>query len=516
MANAAAIEWNRLATEFADVDCGGVTGRRFVEQHRVGGQVAAAYRRQSPVTWRINRAQVDSERRPPTAVESTERVGNPQRELVFQTERYARWRMLPREDSDFEWTQRVEGAESYLLAWDRYAQYPRFQVSIPQGALPYAPYFGRLVFERAIPIGSPAQMRMISVMQPANDGEAWTQALPEWEDRSAIPMIGPGTLRMQLFQMRSTLVAVDPADGQILWRRNDLEPNSGLFDRSMGLFADDNVVGVLGADRVSYRLLDAATGDVLRDGKLEADRSTLRYAAGTRLIWVIEGSDGKRIRIWDAAEDRVIFEDTVRERQYVSLSLDRELVWLNADDQVCVLDVKRNQMVVRCPLHSSEVTKISSFKVFRQGGRYFVNLGRTLPTARTEHYHSVLNDHALPVTPLRDDLLAVDASGTSIAWKRTVPQTSIVSWGRLPVPVMVSMSKVRHKADNNNEWLRVDVLDIATGQRLSLGDQLPKDRWVHADYDGEHGAIHIYGLQNTVRIRFDKAMQQLPNGDDIL
>lgn len=262
-------------------------------------------------------------------------------------------------------------------------------------------------------------------------------------------------------------------------------------------------------------MLDAATGDVLRHGKLDADRSMLRHAAGTRIIWVIDGTD-KRVRIWDAAEDRVIFEDTVRERQYVSLSSDRELIWLNADGQVCVLDVKRNQMLVRCPLDPADVAKISSFKVFRQNGRYFINLGRTVATAKTEHFHHAINDHALPVTQLRDDLLAVDASGTSIAWKGAVPQTSIVSWGRLPVPVLVSMSKVRHKADNNHEWLRVDAYDIATGQRLSLGDQLPKDRWVHADYDGEHGEIHIYGLQNTVRVRFGKAMQQLPDNDDVL
>jgi hypothetical protein len=202
--------------------------------------------------------------------------------------------------------------------------------------------------------------------------------------------------------------------------------------------------------------------------------------------------------------------------KYVRLSADRELVWLSADDHLCVLDVKRNQMLVRCPLDASELTRISSFNVFRQAGRYFLNLGRTLPTARTEHYHSALNDHALPVTPLSDDLLAIDPSGTSIAWKRTLPRTSILSWGKLPVPVLVSMSKVRHKADNNHEWLRVDVHDVVTGQRLGTADLLPKDRWVHSDYDGEHGEIRVYGLQHTVRVRFGKSIQQLPDSDEVL
>ena len=97
-----------------------------------------------------------------------------------------------------------------------------------------------------------------------------------------------------------------------------------------------------------------------------------------------------------------------------------------------------------------------------------------------------------------------------------MPKTSIVSWGRLPVPVLVSMSKVRHKSDNNHEWLRVDVHDLATGQSLATGDYLPKDRWGHADYDGEHGEIRIFGLQHTVSIRFGKSIQQVPDQDDVL
>lgn len=517
MSNAAANQWERLVKDFANVNCNGQTGSEFVRDRlRRGGSTAVAYRRQSGITWPLKRAVIRTTRRGPTAQESTERVGNPQRELVFQAERYARWRVQPRDESDFEWTQRIDGADSYLVAWDRNAQQARFQLSLAQGTLPFVPNFGRLPFERAIPIGTPAQMRMISVLQPANDGEAWSQTLPEWEDRSLVPLVGPGTLRLQLFQNRSTLVAVDPADGQFLWRRNDLEPNSGLNDRTVGVFADDQVVGVLGNDRVSYRLLDAATGEVLRSGKLDADRSTLRFAAGARLIWVVEGNDGKRVRIWDAVEDRIIFEDTVRERQYVSLTLDRELVWLSADDHLCVLDVKQNHMLVRCPIDTADVAKISSFRVFRQAGRYFLNLGRAMPAVRTEHYQSALNDHALPVTPISDDLYAVNPAGTSLAWKRSMPKASIVSWGKLPVPVLISMSKVRHKADNNHEWLRVDVHDITTGEILATGDYLPKDRWVHADYDGEHGEIRIFGLQNTVSIRFGKSIQQVPSLDDVL
>ncbi len=517
MATAAAVQWERLQSQFAEVHCDtDLTGRDFVRRQSTITEVAAAYRRQSPVTWPIQRVLVDSVRRPAAIADSGDRGGISLRDTGFQSDRFPRWGILPREEFDFEWRQRIEGAESILMPWDRYAQQPRFQMRLGNIVTPVG---GRSVFEHSLAIGMPAKMRMVSVMQPLTDGEAWTQSLPDWEGRSAVPIPGPVTLRMQLFQVfptRPTLVAVDPADGTVLWSRTDLDPNSGLADRNLGIFADDDVVGVMGEDRVSYRLFDATTGDFIRAGKLEAERTTWRFAVGARIIWVVNGNDGQRVRIWDAAEDRVIFEESIRERQFVSMTPDRELVWLTADEHLCVLDVKRNQMVVRCPIDSTEPGKIASLKVFRQGGRYFVNLNRSLQVAKTEHSHISLNDHALPLIQLRDDLLAIDATGTSVAWKRSVPQMGIVQWGRLPVPFLMAVSKVRNRTDNNHEWLRVDLIDPATGERLGVGDHLPRDRWVHADYDGERGEVRIHGLQNIVRIRFNRTLQQLPGNGEVL
>ncbi len=516
----AAEQWERLASEFAEMDCGdGVTGRKYVTRRSGAGEVAAAYRGRSPVAWSVRRAVVDSIRVAPASADANERGGNPLRDGSFQSSRFPRWVLHPRDEMGFEWRQRIDGAESVLMPWDRYAQQPRFEMRVPQGAMTPPVLNGRSIFENSLAVGLTAQMRMVSVLQSVTDGEAWTQTLSEWEGRSAMPIPGPATSRMQLFQIfssRPTLVAVDPADGTILWRRNDLEPNSGLADRMLGIFADDDVIGILGEDRVSYRLLDAATGDVIRTGKLEADRTALRFAIGSRIIWVAEGTDGKRLRIWDAIEDRVIFEDSVRDRQFVSLTPDRELVWLTADDELCVLDVKRNQLLVRCPLDPSEAGRLSTLRVFRQAGRYFVNLARPQQVARTEHYYTPLSDHALPLMQIQDDLLAIDVGGTSVAWRQTVPKLGLMQWGRLPVPFLVGVSKVRDKADHNHEWMRVDLLDLHSGERLGVGDHLPKDRWVHADYDGSLGEIRIYGLQNTVRIRFGKGLQQIPESEDVL
>lgn len=518
--SAAAAQWDRLADEFAEVDCGGgISGQQFLDRQSRTTPVAAAWRHRRSVTWPVHRAVVDFERHLPSTADASERGGNPLREGGFQSSRFPRWNLHTRDELDFEWRQRIDGPESVLIPWDRYAQQPRFEMRVPHGALVPPVQNGRYYFANSLAVGMPATMRMVSVLQPVTDGEAWSQSLTEWEGRSAIPTPGPATLRMQLYQIfssRPALVAVDPADGAVLWRRNDLEPNSGLADRTVGIFADDDVVGVLGEDRVSYRLLDATTGEVLRTAKLEADRTTARYVVGSRIIWVVEGTDGKRLRIWDAIEDRVIFEDAVRERQFVGLTGDRDLVWLTDEDELCVLDVKENRLRVRCPLDPSDAGRLSTVRVFRHGGRYFLNLQRPQQVSRTEHYHTPLSDHSLPLVQLRDDLLAIDESGTSVAWRQAIPPMGLMQWGTLPVPLLVMLSKVRDKADHNHEWMRVDLLDLRSGERLGVGDHLPKDRWVHADYDGERGEIQIHGIEHTVRIRFHRALQQIPDDDRTL
>ena len=145
-----------------------------------------------------------------------------------------------------------------------------------------------------------------------------------------------------------------------------------------------------------------------------------------------------------------------------------------------------------------------------------MNLQRPIQVARSEHTQTVLSETSLPLTQAKDDLLAIDASGTSVAWRQTVLQTGILQWGRLPVPFLVAVSKVRDKADHNHEWMKVDLLDLDTGERLGVGDHMPKDRWVHADFDGGSGEIRIYGVQNTVRVQFGRPLQQIPASESVL
>ena len=113
-----------------------------------------------------------------------------------------------------------------------------------------------------------------------------------------------------MFQLRNELILIDPSDGRVLWRRDDLEPGSGLpADSAIGLLADERAVFVLGADRQSYRVYDVATGELVRQGRLDHDLRFTRVGIGTLVLHQAETPEGRNLRLWDAATNELVLDD---------------------------------------------------------------------------------------------------------------------------------------------------------------------------------------------------------------
>src|SRR5690606_3908312 len=131
------------------------------------------------------------------------------------------------------------------------------------------------------------------------------------------------------FQWRNVLLMVDPADGQLLWRRNDIEPNSGIYaDSRIGLLADDEIVFVLAADKTHYRVLNARTGSEIRKGVLTQDVRFARYALGSMILHLSDDVEQRHIRVWDPATDQLILNDTLRSRQLFTRFSDEAVAWM--------------------------------------------------------------------------------------------------------------------------------------------------------------------------------------------
>jgi hypothetical protein len=150
---------------------------------------------------------------------------------------------------------------------------------------------------------------------------------------------------------------------------------------------------------------------------------------------------------------------------------------------------------------------ITNLRPFAQGGRYFVNLMRNLPVAKTENPHENFRDQMVPLTNVRDDLIAVEPGRSTPLWRIVSPNRSFVQWGRTPSPALLGLSVVKARNDNQRRWLVVETLDPATGLRLGYADQLPEMRLFHADYDGQSGTIRLIGDKGDIELRFGREVQ---------
>ena len=111
-------------------------------------------------------------------------------------------------------------------------------------------------------------------------------------------LVGPAGATFALFQARSTMVAVDPGTGRLLWQRNDLPQSAGLRSNPYsGLFGDERVLTVFDADGYRYTTYLTATGEMLKRGRLAISTRHERRLFGRLLFYVHESAGKTWLRI---------------------------------------------------------------------------------------------------------------------------------------------------------------------------------------------------------------------------
>lgn len=362
-----------------------------------------------------------------------------------------------------------------------------------------------------VPFSMSGEIRALSPLQGDREFVAWKLELPEWTRRSAQASGGPATARIALFQWKNVLFAVDPAYGRLLWRRNDLEANCGLFiDPRIGLIATDSIVFILGHDKTNYRVLDLASGRELRAGRLDQDSRFARYDIGNAILYIHDSGEQRQIRVWDPETNTLLLEDSIRTRQLISRFTQDKVAWLTGDSRLKIFSATTRQILVDVPLPTSDVTGAATLKVFAQNGWHFVSIGRNQPTAHTNHFQLPIPERALPGEVMRDEFLAIGPDGKDIRWRKSVPNRTLLQIGDGEVPLLLAGCLIRDKRDANRRWLRIEAWDLETGSILGIGDQLNNDKLLYADFDGPAGRITLMGRKSEIEIDFTQSRRMPP------
>lgn len=469
-----------------------------------------AWQRKRPIDWSIERVQVRSRLRTDAQVTDFTQAatGRPRQHAPYEDFQRSIGSVAP--EASLEWMLRNTERGTEIGVFDKLSSQKLFESVLPFGASPPST-LGKLSDPMLVPFSLPGEIRALSPLQGNRDFLAWQIALPEWTRRSGQALCGPATNSIACFQWKHVLLVVDPADGRLLWRRNDIEPNSGIYaDSRIGLLADDDVVFVLGADKSSYRILDAATGQQLRQGTLLQDVRFARYELGGKILHLQDEVDQRRIRVWDPNRDELLLDDSLRSRQLFSRISDDAVAWLTADSRLRVFSCAAGRITVDVQLTADDIGGVATLKVAEINGWHYVSIGRNQPLASTTHFQMPIQDKLIPGESFRDALLAIGPEGKEVQWRRTIPQRTLLQPGTDDLPFLIAACLVRDKRDPNRRWLKVEVFDRETGHLLGMGDHLPNDRLLHVDYDGPSGMLRLIGRRTEIELDFSRAIQPTP------
>ena len=141
------------------------------------------------------------------------------------------------------------------------------QVGVEAGHIDLPPQFSVPIWwhqsrsGHLLPLGSHSSMLGLSLLERSETRPLWKRRFVPLTTRPEMLRVGPSGVLAVTFQSRQHLLACSPVDGELLWRRGDLETGSGSFaDAASGFFGDDHVLVVSRGDRIGHDVFETLTG----------------------------------------------------------------------------------------------------------------------------------------------------------------------------------------------------------------------------------------------------------------
>ncbi len=315
-----------------------------------------------------------------------------------------------------------------------------------------------------LPLGTLGAVHGVSLL----DREvAWTTTPPGLASRSEVVRVGPAGQSYATFQCRQQLFVLDPANGELLWQRTDLESLTGLMaDTSCGLFGDQKVLAVFAADRSHYTLYETATGAELCRGRLDADRRQPRRAFGRFLAYLTNTSTDRRLRIWDPLYDHLLLDEPADALADISLLAGvapgtkayqfvrgaDELAYVTTDNRLKIVDVRSGESRLQLPLPNGPASQLGHLRVCTDGDRYYVNVHDLTAQANSPQTTFVTSDTTLPAEHFQGTLCVVDRHSGDVLWTRAVGNRTLLHIPEFRLPYLVTLCVCGRGTNSRGKW----------------------------------------------------------------
>lgn len=374
-------------------------------------------------------------------------------------------------------------------------------------------YVGHLM-----PVGGKTEMHAVSLLESQDGRPFWKHRFRpvETTNNDAIePSVATPTVFV--FQTVKHLIGIEPRSGRVLWRRSDLDLESGVrVDREAGLFGDSESLTLFHKDAETYSILSSLTGQTLRTGTANVDFRYPKRVFGRKLFHVTresttaENTTFRRIRVWDPAKDRFDFDVEIVGRLNFASSNSDEIALL-IGHKLMVFRMPEVEQIAEIEFQPTDLTQFTTLRMFSDEQNVYLNLQeRTTGVSNDRNNYYLAGDSSIPLDSVfKGKLMAVSKASGKVLWKRSVQPRSVLNISQCDLPFLVGLSRVSPRGNNTQRALEVELIDRQTGEVLGHSDRLIPDRIVRCVVDREQGRLTLHGLSSRIDLDFSRATQSI-------
>lgn len=324
----------------------------------------------------------------------------------------------------------------------------------------------------------------------------------QWNTAGDRPILGPYGAEYCILQAGETILALDPLDGHVLWRRSDFEHDAGLVtDEVSGMFGDERALVVFNADHLHYRVLDPRSGELLRSGALELTKDDLRkrrWCFGRKLLYTTSVSGHARLVLWDPLTDRCDVDLLLERRLLIDGAAGRGIAAVLNGERLLIIDTESGIPLWEHQFEPKQLDGARMLRVVHDLQRFYIHFERDSTGSQLS---PATGDLDLPNLQLGGLLCVVDRD-TGEHWERTMPRCNLLWFPTERLPVLMTLARLRDGHQAQNVTLALEVIEVATGRTLTQRDDLHKTALVHAACDAKAGTIELSGIGARIVVRY--------------
>ena len=490
---------HEIGTRLASVKgADGLSGGDFYSNYQRDSLAWSAAQRFVPPDWRIDTVQIREEHDVDLKLRGT--FNTAPRYVHFP---HSSQQLIVRGQSPTNMLQQIDSETGTVMA----------DITLPPGgAQAFFPYLdARNRIGHYLPLGGVGNCYGISLLERAL---AWHRGSTPQLRLNNVVRVGPTTPQISVFRTRDRLVGLEPATGDLLWERSDLEEMG--YSRAnvlSSLPGDAEVVVLFEQESKNYRVFKTSDGSFVRQGRL-ANCFYVIHQFGRNLLYSTDMTL-KSIQLWDPLTDKVLFEASGMASSAGVSDRDPEFTVADTFGKIRIVEGLTGRVKIQFNLHPADFQPPQQppmLKSFTDGTRYYVNVHRQLNMMTTSFHAEV----TFPNQAITGDLHAIDPATSKVLWTRTkvLPQ-NVVQLSDYRLPFLVMLSRWRSPTRGNSQTtLRIEVVDGATGATIGSKQNAFYDRLYLSDYDRTAGKLRFRGAVTQIHLDFGRQVNPPDRGSD--